>query len=104
MATQLSNLLTAVKEKNLNKEQLEDFYSQMIHLNTQILIERAELRKKEAFFFMDSKQVDPNESDTSIKRRWRVTSEGQRLLELEAYKSALPKELDSIKTRIYSFL
>lgn len=102
--SQLKSLLEAVKDHKLSKEQLEGYHAELTHLYSAVLLERADLRKKEAFFYMDAMKNDPDESDTSIKRKWRVEPDGQRLLELEAYKTVLPKEIDSCKTRIYALL
>lgn len=96
----LRDLLTAVKEKNLNKSQLEDYYDDLTHIYSSVCMELAELKKKEAFYFMDHKQ----ETDVATKRAWRVTDEGQRMLELEMYKSIIPRELSSLKTRIFAQL
>ncbi len=96
----LKELLEAVKEEALSKELIEKYRDALIHIHTKVCIERAELKKTEAFFFINSKE----ESDIAKKRAWRVTPEGQRLLEIEAYKAALPKEIDSLRSRIYSLL
>ena len=102
--SQLKELLTAVKDKNLSKEQIDSYRYELIHLFSAVCIERADLKKKEAFYFMDTMEKDGSESDVSIKRKWRITPEGQRLLDLEAYKTLLPKEIDSLRSRIYSLL
>lgn len=100
--SRLTQLLEAVKTKNLSKAQLEDYHADLIHLYSAVLIERSDLRKKEAFYFAE--KMRDGASDVSIKRMFRVTDDGQRLLELEAFKAILPKEIDSIKTRIYALL
>lgn len=100
----LKDLLEAVKDKNLSKEKIDEYRDELIHLFSAVCIERADLKKKEALYFMDAMEKDGSESDISIKRKWRVTPEGQRLLELEAYKTLLPKEIDSLKSRIYALL
>lgn len=96
----LKELLTAVKEKNLSKEQLEEYYSDLTHIYTSVCLELSEKKKLEAFYFLDHKA----ESDVATKRQWRVTSDGQRMIELETYKNVIPRELSSLKTRIYSLL
>lgn len=99
---QLSTLLEIVKDEKLTLPDLEKYRDQLTHLYSAILIERSELRKREAFFFMDESRREL--SDVQKKREWRITPEGQRLLEIDAYRAAVPKELDSLKSRIYSQL
>ncbi len=98
----LRDLLLAVKDEKLSKEQIEKYRDEMIHLFTAICLELAEKKKLEALYFV--KHMNPQVSDISIKRTWRASPEGQRLLELEAYKTALPKEIDSLKSRVYALL
>lgn len=98
----LRETLAAVKDKNLNKQQIEEYYDDLTHVYSAVCLELAELKKREAFFFLDN--VNPQVSDVSVKRKWRVTKEGQRMLELEAYKTVIPKEISSLRNRIYSLL
>lgn len=96
----LKELLIAVKEKKLSKEQIEEYYSDLTHVYSSVCLELSELKKLEAFYFIDHKQ----DSDIATKRTWRVTKEGQRMIELETYKDVIPRELASIKNRIYALL
>lgn len=96
----LKETLQAVKDKNLNKQQIEEYYDDLTHVYSAVCLELAELKKQEAFYFLDHKQ----ETDIATKRAWRVTKEGQRMLELEAYRTVIPKEIASLKNRIYSLL
>lgn len=102
--SQLTTLLNEVKEENLDLPHLELLRDKLIHLFSLVMLERAELKKKEALYFAEKMRENPDESDARIKRMWRVTQDGLRLLELEAYKTILPKEIDSLKSRIYSLL
>lgn len=96
----LKEALEAVKDKTLNLRQLEDFRDDLIHIHTQLQLEQAELEKREAFYFMESQE----KTDIATKRKWRVTPEGQRLIELNRYTKAVVKEVDSLKSRIYSLI
>lgn len=96
----LLDLLQAVKEKNLSKEQLENYRDEMASLYADMQIEMAELEKEEAVFFFSKKASDV--SDISIKREWRVTNSGQRLILLSRYLKAMEKILASLKSRLYS--
>lgn len=100
----LRDTLTAVKDKNLSKEQIEAFYDDLTHLYSAVCLELADLKKEEAIFFLDAKTANSDEADVSIKRRFRATTGGLRKIELETYKNIIPKELSSLKMRIYSLL
>ena|SRR3990167_5393640 len=96
----LRELLEVIKEKKLSKEQVEDYYADLTHIFSAVCLELADVKKREAFYFIDHKL----DSDVGTKRAWRVTPDGQRMLELEAYKNIIPRELASLKNRIYSLI
>lgn len=108
----LLDLLTAVKEKNLTKQQLEDYHTELTSLYAQMMWEMADLEKKEAIYFLDNKDEGRKVSlteyiltprtDVAIKRMWRGTPEGQRLIELKNYDKATSKVLTSLKSRMYT--
>lgn len=103
--SQLTKLLDAVKEQNLTKTQLEDFHSELTNLYAQMMLEMAELEKEEARYFLTMKKSDDGDRpDIVVKRMWRGTESGQRLIELARYSKALEKMLSSVKNRIYSQL
>lgn len=96
----LKELLLAIRDKKLSKEQVEDYYSDLTHVYSSVCLELADLKKEEAFYFIDHKL----DSDVATKRAWRVLPDGQRMIELEAYKNVIPRELASLKNRIYALL
>lgn len=98
--SKLLDLLLTVRDENLTKEQCESYRDQLIHFHTDLQLEIAELEKKQAMFFVDRDGF----SDISIKRKWRASDDGQRLLTLNRYTKATVKEIDSLKSRIYSKL
>lgn len=102
--TQLATILKEVQDDKLDLVHLELLRDKLVHLFSLVMLERADLKKKEALYFAEKMRENPEESDARIKRMWRVTTEGLRLLELEAYKVILPKEIDSLKSRVYSLL
>lgn len=104
MASLLHEILEQVKEENLTLTQCESMRDQLVHIYTTVLLERATLRKKEALFFMQKMAGEEKMSDVAIKRKWRMTPEGQRLIDLEAYKMALPKEISSLQSRIFGLI
>lgn len=96
----LTELFKEVKEPNLSKEQLEDYYAELSQLSAEIAIQTAVMQKEEALFMTEN-------ADKSVAQRkidWKATESGQRLIELKQFKIASGRVLDSIKTRIYAKL
>lgn len=99
----LKELFHAVREPNLTKTQLESYYDELTNLYGMIHFETAEKEKKEAMYFLENKKDGEVErADIAIKRMWRGTPEGQRLIELGHYSKATEKLLSSVKHRIFS--
>ena len=96
----LTDLFKEVEEKNLTKTQLEDYYSELSQLMSQIAMETADLQKKEAMFMTEN----AHKSVAQRKIEWNGTEAGQRLIDLKQFKIASGRVLDSIKTRIYAKL
>lgn len=95
----LNELIIAVKEKNLSKDQLEDYRDQMSNLYAQMQIELADCEKKEAEF-MDG--LPENVSVAQWKIKCKVTGFGQRAIVLKRYCLATKELLNSLKSRLYS--
>lgn len=95
----LSELILAVKEKNLNKDQLEGYRDQMSSLFADMQMEMAELEKAEAYFM---NQIQPEESVAKMKIMWKAGEKGQRLIVLKRYCLATKELLNSLKSRLYS--
>lgn len=93
----LRELIVAVKEKQLTKDQLEDYRDDLAGIFAQMKIEYSELEKEEALYLNDTEG-----SEASRKRMWRATPKGQRMIELKRYCEAVTKLLDSLKSRLYS--
>ena len=98
----LLELLTAVKDENLSLQQIESYRDQMVHLHSAMQIEIADLERAEALYFDLHSQ--PEVSDISIKRKWKVTEKGQRLILLNRYVKVIVKEIDSLKSRVYRLI
>jgi len=96
----LTELITAVKDENLSKEQLEDYFSVACQLRTEISMRLADLLKKEALFMANKSEG----SVASKKVAWKGSEDGQRLIELKSYSAAIKSMLDGLKNRIYSKL
>jgi hypothetical protein len=95
----LTELILAVKEQNLDKDQLEGYRNQLSDLYAQMQIEMAEIEKLEALF-MNGK--DERESVAQRKITWKATEKGQRLIVLKRYCLAVKELLNSLKSRLYS--
>jgi hypothetical protein len=103
----INDLIIAVKEKNLSKDQLEDYRDQMSSLFAEIQLEMAELEKQEAVFMEGGYSLikfplDKEPSVAQIKIWWKATDKGQRLIVLKRYALALKEMLNSLKSRLYS--
>lgn len=103
--TKLEQLFESVKEKNLTKTDLESYRDDLTNLFASMQLEMAELEKLEAVYFLQMKQSTPSDkelTDVSIKRMWRGSLQGQRLIELNRYQKATEKVLSSLKSRIFA--
>lgn len=96
----LTDLIIAVKDENLTKEQLEDYYSMACQLRTDIAMSLADYLKKEALFMANKTEG----TVASKKVEWKGSVDGQRLLELKSYMTAIKSLLEGVKSRIYSLL
>ena len=93
----LKDLIIAVKEENLDKDQLENYRDNLSNLYAEMQLEMADLEKLEALFM--------EATDTSVARAkvlWKATSSGQRLIVLKRYCLATKELLNSLKSRLYS--
>ena len=95
----LVELITAVKEQNLSKDQLEAYRDQLSNLFAEMQIELSNLEKNEALFM--GKKLE-NQSVAEMKVWWKTTPEGQRIIELKRYCLATKEMLNSLKSRLYS--
>lgn len=95
----LQDLIIAVKEQNLSKDQLENYRNDMSGVYAQMQLEMADLEKQEALFM--NKKL-PNESVAQVKINWKATETGQRLILLKRYCLATKELLNSLKSRLYS--
>lgn len=94
-------LLEAVKDEGLSLPMLEKYRDELVHLHSMMQIELAAIEKDEALYFMTRPE---DESHVASKRLWKATEKGQRGIELNRFIKACSKEIDSLKSRIYSQL
>lgn len=97
----LQELMVIVKEKDLSKEQLESYYTDLCNLKAQLNQTFAQLKKEEAMFLVNRQD---GESVASVKIRWFATEHGQKKIDIEWDIKTIATLLDSVKTRIYSLL
>ncbi len=93
----LQDLIIAVKEQNLSKDQLENYRDEMSGIFAQMQLEMADLEKQEALFMGKLEG-----SAISRKIAWKITESGQRLITLKRYCLATKELLNSLKSRLYS--
>ena len=94
----LLDLIKAVKEKNLDKDQLENYRDELSSLFAQMQLEMADLEKEEAIF-----PTENYDSAVARKNAWKATQSGQRLIVLKRYCLATKEILNSLKSRLYNF-
>ena len=95
----LENLIIAVKENNLSKDQLENYQQEMSNVLAQMLFETATIEKEEALYMNGKSQ---EESVANRKITWKASEKGQRLIVLKRYIEATKVLLNSLKSRLYS--
>lgn len=92
-------LIQKVKDQNLTKDQLEHYRDDLAGVTAQMYLETATLEKSMAIYLDTSEEV----TDAAKKRKFNVTPEGQRLLELKSYIRSATIMLSSLKSRLYNF-
>ena len=97
----LLDLITAVKEKNLSQEQLEDYGDQMSSLFAQMQIEMANLEKEEAIYMGG---LGTDDVVAKYKCNWKATPSGQRLIVLKRYSIATNEMIKSLKSRTFRLI
>lgn len=96
---QLQALITAVKEQNLDKYQLEHYHSELCNLKAQLKQEYAELKKKEATYLLGR---EAGESIASRKVSWGASQAGQRKFDVEGYIGSVTSLVEGVKARLYN--
>jgi hypothetical protein len=95
----LLELIEAVRDKTLDKDQLENYRDELSNLFAKMMFETADLEKEEAIF------MGNKDSEVSVAQRkieWKATEKGQRLIVLKRYALATKEMLNSLKSRLYS--
>ena len=99
--SQLVDLLEAIKEENLSKEQLESYYDKMVSLHAMMELQISELEKKSALFI----DTFPDDiSNAERERKWKATPEGQREIELKHFLRIAVKQIKALYSRNFRLL
>lgn len=93
----LQDLIIAVREQNLDKDQLEGYRNQMSDIYARMQIEMADLEKEEALFMANGEKTVAGK-----KVDWKATPSGLRLIVLKRYCLATKELLNSLRSRLYS--
>ena len=96
----LFETLTAIKDENLDQRQLENYRDKLLMLASELELECGELKKKEAIFGL----VKNEETESALKRKWKGSEDGIRLILVKSYIRAVSKACESLRQRIYSKL
>lgn len=100
---QLIDLITAVKEQSLSKDQLEKYRDNLSTLFAEMQIEMSELEKEEALFLnKDIYYRDKPIANNAKQVKWDASENGLRLIVLKRYCLATKELLNSLKSRLYS--
>ncbi len=92
----ISALAKAVKEKNLTRDQLEDYFTELSSLAAEMEERMGELEKKEAIYLNDCGEKTRSGAET----KWNATSEGQEAITLKHNLRGLSKLISSVKHRV----
>ena len=99
--TTLLEVLKAIKDPELNQAQCESYRDQLLMLSSDLELEYGALKKEEAIFGLQ--KVD-GDTETALKRKWRGSESGLRLIMVKSYIKAVNKACDSLKQRIFSMI
>lgn len=97
----LLDTLTAIKESNLSRGQLEQFEQTFTALYSEYMLRVATLQKAESLYFAAMEKEHPELPDVKVKRLWRASDDGLELRQKEIEVKVIAKNLSSLKSRIY---
>lgn len=94
----INELILAVEDKKLSKDDLENYRDQMSALFAKLQLEMADKEKEEALF-MGNKTDEQSVAERKVQ--WKATPSGQRLIELKRWATALKEMLSSLRNRLF---
>ena len=96
----IKEIILRIKEGNLSREQLEEYYDSLTVLYAEMNYRMGEVTKEEALFLADCKE----KTKTGADRLWLITPLGQEQITLKYNIRALEKLVASVKHRIYKLI
>lgn len=97
--TTFRELVELIKDEKLPKEMLEEYRDKIAQVAGDMQLQLADYLKKEALF-MGAKKDGQSIADRKVE--WKVTPDGQRLIELKNYLTTAKILLKSLQNRVYS--
>lgn len=95
---QLIKLFEEVKDENLDRHQLEMYHTELSSIYALMELEMAGIEKAEAIFLGTSGE----KTAVMATRKWAITTQGQRQIELKRQLKATEKVLSSVKSRVFN--
>ena len=96
----ISDVAKSIKEQNLSKDVLENYYSELTSLYTEMELKMAVLEKEEAIYLNECEE----KTRSGAERIWFAGVQGQEQIDLKHNIRAIEKLMSSIKHRIYSYI
>lgn len=96
----IKSLIKAVREQNLLKDQLENYYTELTALYAEMSLRIADLEKEEALYLNECGE----KTRAGAERLWNATDAGQEQITLKHNLRAIEKLASSVKHRIYNYL
>jgi len=94
----LLELFKAIKDENLQKDQLESYHKTLTELYADMHMQLGEIKKKKGLFMLKN----PEMTGVAIMREWNGNPDGQREIELKSYIKATSAQLSSLRSRLYA--
>jgi len=100
----LKEVIEAVKEDSLSKNELEAYHTAVTNLAIEMEQHMANIEKLSALYYEDNKLDEANNivrTDVAIKRMWAVTPFGQKEIQFKRDLKVTGLLLRSLKTKLY---
>ncbi len=100
----LIEVIEAVKEDNLSKNELEAYHTAVTNLSIEMEQQMANVEKLSALYYENNKLDEANgikRTDIAIKRMWAITEFGQKEIQVKHDLKISGLMLRSLKTRLY---
>ena len=98
MSISISQLAKSIKEQNLSRDQLENYFTELSSLYAEMEIRMGELEKEQAIFLNECGEKTRAGAET----KWDATSKGQESITIKHNLRALSKLISSVRHRVIS--